>query len=705
MRRSGGHTAWVPVILLVLLQLASTSVWSGVNTWTSLGPDGGSVIILAVDPQNPDTVYTATTRGGLFATTDGAGSWKALNPLPAGAGAIFSLTVDPHDSGVLYAAGAAGFPGQSGSDAVFKSADGGTTWLPLQSGSAFRLTTPLAIDPRNSNVIYSGSYNSTLKSSAILQSADGGETWRVSSPVAQADCCLLPSFVAIDPNDSANVYAGLVSGLYKSTNRGASWRPLYTYTSADKPQFRNVVINPRNSNVLYGFDVNKGIFESTDGGTNWRAINAGLPTPYGMNSFAMNPQDSSTLYAGTFHGLYKSADGGASWQASYSGLGPDSPAALVVDPLHSATVYAGVPTPQGGVYKSTDGGASWQLRYAGLRGVPVNGVAVDSQHHGTIYVTTPFSRLKSTDAGTSWQGLPASGTGPLVIDPKDTNILYAAATDWEVSPLPGTVWPPLPEDAGLRVIKSQDGGATWNPASSGLPQRCASVQSLSIDPQDTATVYAAFNSEDVLCQSSHTGGSWRTREGGASWTMLAPPPDGGGGGVRGIAVDPRNSNLYGWNGMGIFKSTDRGASWEVISGLPKCTPGPYDGCSRGNVIRAAIDPQTPGTVYAVRNGDGIFKSTDDGASWAAVNSGLPMSFQDGSWKYLTTSLVIDPADPETLYTNGSGVFRSTDGGANWNAVNTGLTTLAVNTLAIDPLDTRTLYSGTAGGVFVITFEE
>jgi photosystem II stability/assembly factor-like uncharacterized protein len=110
-------------------------------------------------------------------------------------------------------------------------------------------------------------------------------------------------------------------------------------------------------------------------------------------------------------------------------------------------------------------------------------------------------------------------------------------------------------------------------------------------------------------------------------------------------------------------------------------------------------------MYAVRNGDGIFKSTDDGASWVAVNSGLPTSFKDGSQKYLTTTIVIDPVDPGTLYTNGSGVFRSTDGGANWNAVNSGLAALVVNTLAIDPLDTRTLYAGTAGGVFVITFEE
>jgi hypothetical protein len=72
---------------------------------------------------------------------------------------------------------------------------------------------------------------------------------------------------------------------------------------------------------------------------------------------------------------------------------------------------------------------------------------------------------------------------------------------------------------------------------------------------------------------------------------------------------------------------------------------------------------------------------------------------------MVSSLVIDPANPSTLYVNGNGVFRSTDAGVTWKAVNTGLTTFDVNSLAIDSQDTRTVYAGTAGGVFVITFED
>ena len=108
----------------------------------------------------------------------------------------------------------------------------------------------------------------------------------------------------------------------------------------------------------------------------------------------------------------------------------------------------------------------------------------------------------------------------------------------------------------------------------------------------------------------------------------------------------------------------------------------------GGMINAlAIDPATPSTLYAGTWGGGVFKSADGGASWSAVNTGLPATD--------VYALVIDPATPSTLYagTNG-GVFKSTNGGAAWEAVNTGLTNTYVPSLAIDPMIPSTLYAGT-----------
>ena len=112
----------------------------------------------------------------------------------------------------------------------------------------------------------------------------------------------------------------------------------------------------------------------------------------------------------------------------------------------------------------------------------------------------------------------------------------------------------------------------------------------------------------------------------------------------------------------------------------------------GLTLVLAIDPQKPSTLYAGTD-HGVFKSTDGGAAWSAVNTGLPSTGVD--------ALAIDPATPSTLYAGGGGgVFKSTDGGAAWSAINTGLTTPWVGALAIDPVTPSTLYAGTwGGGVF------
>ena len=105
----------------------------------------------------------------------------------------------------------------------------------------------------------------------------------------------------------------------------------------------------------------------------------------------------------------------------------------------------------------------------------------------------------------------------------------------------------------------------------------------------------------------------------------------------------------------------------------------------------AIDPVTPTTLYAGTWG-GVFKSTDGGGNWSAVNTGENFPYVE--------ALVIDSATPTTLYAGmnfGQGVFKSTDGGANWSTINTGLTATYVEELAIDPAAPTTLYAGTSGG--------
>ena len=132
---------------------------------------------------------------------------------------------------------------------------------------------------------------------------------------------------------------------------------------------------------------------------------------------------------------------------------------------------------------------------------------------------------------------------------------------------------------------------------------------------------------------------------------------------------------------GVFKSTDGGANWTALNVT-----------SSVNVL--VVNPQSPETLYA-GTGSGVFKSTNNGATWTATDIGF----------YTTLgALVINPHSPQTLYAGtGSGVFKSTDGGANWTVMNDGLTDTDISALAINPQTPDTLYAGTwGGGVFKST---
>ncbi len=117
----------------------------------------------------------------------------------------------------------------------------------------------------------------------------------------------------------------------------------------------------------------------------------------------------------------------------------------------------------------------------------------------------------------------------------------------------------------------------------------------------------------------------------------------------------------------------------------------------GGIINAlAVDPQTPDIIYA-GTGGGVFKSTDGGASWSAINNGLTNTY--------VNALALDPQTPTIIYagTGGGSVFKTTDGGVSWSAIKHGLTNTDVNALALDPQTPAIIYAGTwGGGVFKST---
>ena len=168
---------------------------------------------------------------------------------------------------------------------------------------------------------------------------------------------------------------------------------------------------------------------------------------------------------------------------------------------------------------------------------------------------------------------------------------------------------------------------------------------------------------------------FKSTDGGGNWTGTALTNNR----ISALAIDPQTPTTVYAAGFGLFKSADGGGTWIDVR-LPSL-----------NVWALAIDPVTPTTLYAGVTG-GVLKSTDGGGTWSST--GLASS---------VVALAIDPGTPSTLYagTAGDGIFKSTNRGATWSPLNTGLTTLFINALAIDPQTPTTVYAATRHGVFVL----
>lgn len=288
-----------------------------------------------------------------------------------------------------------------------------------------------------------------------------------------------------------------------------------------------IAIDPRDSRVRYAGTHGDGIFKSSDAGATWHTANDGMPTG-ALSTLLVDARLPGTLYVATFDiknpstgGIARSRDAGGHWQRLTSGL-PGTPVeTLAIDPHDPKTLYAGLFV--SGAYKSEDGGDSWFPIKAGISGMAtIMAYAFDPKTAGVVYAATGHGEvLRSGDGGASWtggsQGLPRESVFELAVDPRDGSRLFAGLADfglyesrdagqtWSVSPLSvgrGFTVFSLAIDPGAptRILvgadlsdggafESLDGGATWAKAGVGL--EAGFVSSLSFDPSDPTTAYAA----------------------------------------------------------------------------------------------------------------------------------------------------------------------------------------------------------------------
>src|SRR5215469_1489175 len=469
-------------ILWAILGLNS-AVRAGADVWTSVGPNGGSVQTIAVDPQNPDTVY-ALAGGAIFKTMDGAASWRLVYSAATSGGTgnpAVTVAVNPQDSNTVYAGTANG---------IFKSIDGGASWSAVNTGLpkpqlSVTVYAPgctigvcvriLVIDPWNPETVYAVVSSLPYTSSSVLKSIDGGANWGDASsglfvssdnPQDFSGYAYVSSLV-IDPQDPNTLYAaasaGSHSGVFKSTDGGANW----IRDGSPRDGGVALAIDPTHPNTLYAlgtYSPPDGILKSTDGGASWSAANSGFPPGYDeIVSLTIDPQNPDTLYASvggchttpcTYSGVFKSTDGGTSWTGT--GLAYSTPPTfLTIDPINNATVYAGT---YNGIAKSLDGGASWNAANSGLTASRIDFLAIDPVNVGGFFTIIQGKVLRTADGGAHWTEIYT----PLPSD--DGRSTYPAATLVADPSAPGTLYVGIGggnEEGGGGILKSTDDGTNW----------------------------------------------------------------------------------------------------------------------------------------------------------------------------------------------------------------------------------------------------
>ena len=389
----------------------------------------GSITAMAIAPPTtttPTTIYAGTSDRGVFKSTDGGATWSAtdLTNIYVSALAIDLVTQ------ALYAGTYGG--------GVYKGTDGGATWTLL--GLTGTSVTALAIDPQMPTTLYAGAYWG-----GVFKSMDGGATW---SPTGAGP--FMVNALAIDPLTpntiyAADAYVGDVGftwygGVFKSTDAGATW----TATGLASGDFGGLLIDSKTPTTLYACGLwlidwqtgAKGVFKSTDGGATW---STSVSDPSWSCSVVIDPQTPSTRYAGTASGVVKSTDGGTTWSAVNTGLtdillayqvgtgvGP-----LVIDPNNPTTLYAGTNL---GVFKTTDAGAYWAptslFRHSPLLSLNVNPsyVIYGVPSTGTVTLATPAPAGGITVALSS--DTPAAATVPasVTVPAGATNANFVVST-------------------------------------------------------------------------------------------------------------------------------------------------------------------------------------------------------------------------------------------------------------------------------------
>ena len=659
-------------------------------------PRGGRVVAVAGHPTDSNVFYFGAVAGGVWKTIDGGQYWENISDGQFNVSSVGAIAVSESDPNVLYAG-----TGESTirldvswGDGVYKSTDGGESWENVGLRDS-RHIGQIRIHPQNPDIVYVAALGHAFGPNderGVFRSSDGGGSWErvlhVSDRAGAVD-------IALDATNPRILYAsiwqvhrhfwelisgGPGSGLWKSTDGGDNWTEITRNPGLPQEGLLGkigITVSPAQPSRVWAIveaedaapDASgarrrtSGVYRSDDRGATWVHLTDNqdlLNRPwYYMHIFA-DPQDPDTVYVNNLK-MLKSIDGGKNWSDITTPHGDNH--ALWIDPADSRRMINGN---DGGACVSFNGGESWSTIYNQLTGQFYH-LDVDNQFPYRVYGTQQDNSSISVPSATEkgaipWSDCYPAGTGEsgyIAVKPDDANILYVGA----VGSSPG------------------GGGALQR-----YNHRTKQIRLVTVWPEP----FTGWGAKDMKYR--------------FPWTFP-------------ILFSPHDTNVLYTCGNHVFRTTDSGSSWEIISpdltrnDESKLAPsgGPLtldtSGAEHYCTISTFIESAHEAGVFWAGSDDGLIHiSEDGGGSWRNVTpADLP------EWSFVT---VIEPSahDPDSVYVAATRyklddyspyLFKTTDKGRSWQRLDGNFPREEITRmLRADPVRAGLLYVGTETGLFI-----
>jgi photosystem II stability/assembly factor-like uncharacterized protein len=661
--------------------------------WQVEGPGniGGRINCIAVNPQNPNIIFTGCPTGGIYKTVDGGVHSHPVFDDQTHL-SIATIVIDPVDTNVMYAGTGdpnityAAFKGNG----IYKSTDAGETWSYLGL-SAQSIVTKIAVDPTNTQVIYAATMGIpylTGPDRGLYKSTDGGQNWTqvlyLSDNAGVIDLVMDPS----NPqtlyaagwnrirNNQVSIGSGPDSKIFKTTDGGQNWVVLSNGLPSPGQSRISLDILPSNPQTLYTSYVDPGynllgLFTTTDGGSNWTSISTNGIDANALGGFGwyfshlmVNPYNPNQMFLLGID-LWMSVDGGQSWD-----LGTPQWWTYEVHAdkhaLHFISQDTWLLATDGGLYRTITGGEYWN---------DIDLIPNTEFYHVT---TNPFSPANyyggAQDNGTTggnittfsnWPRLFGGDGFTAVFDPTDPDIFYY-------------------ETQNGNIVWTNDGGNNFDNLNTGF------------DPDDRFDWDTPYFLSAIEPSTMYSASQRMYKMDGApygTWVPISPDLSDGMGGngyyhnITTIAQSPLNANnLYaGTNDGNVWRTLDNGQNWDNVTAT---LPDRY-------VTSVRTSFNNANTVYVTHSGykDGDFiphihKSVNNGTTWIDITGDLPeMAVND--------ILPFEGNDSLLFVATDAGVYATLNMGVNWHRVGTNMPIIIVADVEFNSTTGR-LIAGTDG---------